>query len=238
MTERRKISQEELDKLLKYDALHDAEKMTGGDSADPKSIAHHLGIQNFFENKEKKKEALHALDDTTYHEPLSRYLRIAREIGFEVALEVPFKGSMGLETFYVLWRRGVLLYFDTYDRRTQLNGGSFWYNWEPAQGLQEAWRYTSSGGYARHGESRVWVGHHDCREALRHHISQLEVHGKFLENWEEQGYLQLLHHGDENDLEQAGRPYDLDRTDRITKSRIALLPEHVRKAISPDLRNS
>lgn len=233
MSDRRKISQEEMDKLLKYDALHDAEKMTGGDSSDPKSIAHHLGMQNFFENNEKTREALHAMDDTTYHEPLSRYLRIAGELGFEIVLELPFKGSMGPETFYALWRRGILLSFDTYDRRDHLNGGSFWYNWVPSPDCETPWRYTSSGGYAKYGESRTWVGHHDCREGLRHHIGLLETHGKFLETWEEQGYLSLLHHGDEHELKATGRPYDLDAMDRITKSRIALLPEQVRKAICP-----
>lgn len=231
MTKPRKIPPEKLDELLHYDALNEAQKMTGGDYRDEKSLAHHLGFMNFGENNSKKEEALQALDDTTFHTSVERYLRIAGEIGFEVVLKLPFGGrGKSQETFYVLWRKGILLSFDT-SGGDHVNGGSFWYNWMPAPGLDKAWRYTSSGHFAKHGESRLWAGHHDCREALRHHISQLEQHGKILEIWEEPGYLSLIHHGDEKKLETIERRYDLDVSARITRDRVAMLPEHVRKAI-------
>jgi hypothetical protein len=195
-------------------------------------MAHHLGMQNFFENNEKKKLALEALGDTSFHTPLDRYLQIVLGLDFELALEIPFKGSVGHETFYVFWRRGILMAFDTFWSRKHVNGGKFSYNWEPKPEVQEIWRYTSSGTVTRLSEDRIWVGDHDCREALKHHISQLEAHGRILETWVDQGYLTLLHHGDEIALKREGRTYNLETMQAITNARISLLPERIRKAIS------
>lgn len=68
----------------------------------------------------------------------------------------------------------------------------------------------------------VWVGDHDCREGLKLNITNMIDNGKFLTKWKERPFLYLLHHMDNN-----------ANHDQITKDRIAMLPDHVREAITP-----
>lgn len=85
-------------------------------------------------------------------------------------------------------------------------------------------------------EKAVWVGSHDCREAIRHNISKLEEFGEFLTPWQESPFLWLLHHMDTQSPEGKDLGYKSYDYEGITKSRIAQLPEDVRRAINEGKR--
>lgn len=72
----------------------------------------------------------------------------------------------------------------------------------------------------------LWVGDHDCREALKMNITYMIENGKFLTKWKERPFLWLLHYGDK---EVKGYDYQ-----KINEERIAMLPDYVRDAITPD----
>jgi len=69
----------------------------------------------------------------------------------------------------------------------------------------------------------VWVGNHDCREALRHNVTQLEEYGEFIEPWAERPFLWSLTYE-----ESSTRSVDYEK---ITEERISRLPPHVRTVI-------
>lgn len=69
----------------------------------------------------------------------------------------------------------------------------------------------------------VWEGHHDCREALRHHLALLRKWGTFVKPWVGDMFLWLLHHGDTK-----VEGYDVDA---INKQRIGMLPKAVQEVI-------
>jgi hypothetical protein len=77
----------------------------------------------------------------------------------------------------------------------------------------------------------VWVGYHDCREAIRHKINGLDEFGTFVTPWVKQPFMWLLHYMDTKDAETGE---SLDRLDRnydyegIMRERFALLPADVR----------
>lgn len=74
----------------------------------------------------------------------------------------------------------------------------------------------------------VWVGDHDCREALKMNVTNLIHNGVFLAKWKKSPFLWLLHY---MDTKTEGYDYE-----KINAERIAMLPEYVRNAINaPEL---
>lgn len=163
------------------------------------------------------------LDDTHFQTTLSEYLRIAKEEGFEIILEVPFVGDHTEEKLFVLFNRkdGILLCFDTYGGN-KINGGHFYYNWTSNGNWREAYRFISSGIL----RDLIWSGSHDCRENLRAHLAGLRNHGKFITPWKEQPFLWLLHYVD---TKAEGYNYKA-----LNESRINQFPIEVKNAIRPD----
>ena len=76
----------------------------------------------------------------------------------------------------------------------------------------------------------VWVGDHDCREALSFHIRQMKENGEFITPWVERPFLWLLNYAEERQINDDNRG---TLSDEVTDSRILLLPEDVQKAITP-----
>ena len=218
-----------LSDALSFDGLAAAETITGQSYKDDKSTEA-LGLFLHFTEGAKKNALLAALDDTSHACLLSDYLRIAVDEGFEIVLQIPFLGiSYAIpiaeitETFYVMFhkRDGILLCFDTFGG-DKVNGGNFYYNWVPnsEDSYHEA---TSNGSFMKVEDHFVWVGYHNCREALRHKLSRLGEKGSFLTPWVEQPFLWLLHY-----MDYKAKDYDYKA---IIAARIAMLPEYVQKAI-------
>lgn len=225
----------ELDDLLNFDALAEAEKIRGTSYKEDNATSM-LGLALQFDKVQSLRAALDARDDTKLSETVSNYLRIAQSEGFEIVLQLPFTGRWrgGVErqeTLYVLFnaKEGILLKFDTYNSK-DVNGGKFYYNWRPNPGV-ETWRVTSSGGWHGTGEDSYWVGDHDCREALRHHLAKLRQNGAFLTPWRDMPFLWLLHYMDTKDAEGGSLLYNGYDYKAITAERIAMLPDFVQVAI-------
>lgn len=215
----------QINDALHFDPLAEAERVTGSLYKGSMETIE-LGVMLMQTHGVKKKQMLEANDDTTLSNKLDRYLRIVGEEGFREILKVPFTSpsSQKKECLYVMYHDsdGILLVFDTYGG-DHVNGGKFYYNirLEPKA---SGHRVTSSGSYRQVGDGYVWVGDHDCREALRHHITQLRAHGEFVKEWVEQPFLWILHHGD-----TTFEDYDYEM---INSERIAMLPIEVQRSIS------
>ena len=214
-----------LEQLLKFDPLSHAEDITGHSIHEDggfKNPAVALGFLLMQENNAAKERALVARGDTTFGDALSRYLEIIVGAGFERALELPFLSSYASEKYFIFARRdGLLLSFDTYNGKS-VNGGKVYYNWKPENFENSHFRLTSSGHLSKDG---VWIGDHDCREALLFNMGNLSANGKFVAPWVERPFLWLLHY---QDTKADGYSYD-----DINNERIAMLPEWVREMISP-----
>ncbi len=220
-----------LDQLLRFDPLAEAERITGDTYKFNESTAL-LGLGLAVRHNKLKRDVLVASGDTTMSNKLANYVSIIESMGFEKVLTVPFvaKGwspadpDRNENLFIYAHRDGMLLVFDTYNS-DDVNGGDLYYCIK----LDTNGRYgvTSSGGYRKYGtEDQYWGGYHDCREALRYNINKLRANGQFLAQWPEDHdvFLWLLHHGDTKD-----ENYDYKA---INAERIALLPQWVRTMIA------
>jgi hypothetical protein len=213
---------DDLQKLLDFDPLDVAEQLTGTLSADKDSPAMALGLALMRRHSAMKEGALASHDDTMLDNRLDRYQRIVTDLGFEQVMADSFVGH-GNETYFIYAHRdGILLTFDTFTGN-KVNGGKFLYNWAPSLSWKElrGLHLTSSG----HMNGDIWIGDHDCREAIRHKIGQLRKHGSFISPWKERPWLWLLHYADSK--------VDGYDHDAITQARVARLPDWVREFIGP-----
>ena len=148
---------EDLKKLLDFDSLAEAEKITGK-SYKESDVTSALGMLLMWDNTKEKNEILSTQDDTLFSETESEYLRKVTDFGFEILLKDPFK-STGWndeeieEHFYVMFHReySILLAWDTF--RGHRNGGKMYYNWSPTE---SSVRCTSSGSYAGSGKREAF----------------------------------------------------------------------------------
>lgn len=212
----------EIDRLLAVDPLAEAERITGVSYKDEKrgkgldNPAAALGLILLQTNAAAKEKVLRETGDTVFSNELPRYQSIIEKYGFENVLADHWLSRWGHDETYFTYahRKGLLLAFDTFNGKS-VNGGKVYYNWRPAS-MEVMSGATSSGGLTKDG---VWVGDHDCREALIHNLTKLDNRGEFVCPWAKRGFLWLLNF-DEPKVEG----YDYKA---ITEARIKRLPQWV-----------
>lgn len=221
---------EQIDAILKFDALDMAERLTGGDYKRDKAVEA-LGISMHLDSVQLKRAALESVGDAHFSMDLPQYLDVLAAEGFDQVLALEFDGTSDNgkpDTLYIFWKPadGVLLVFDTYWGGKSVNGGKFYYNWRPSS-HGEPWEVarglTSSGSWKQIGDEWIWSGDHDCREAVRFHLRRFRERGELLAKWRVQPFMWLLHY-----MDTKAEGYD---PKAITAARIAMLPQAVREAI-------
>jgi hypothetical protein len=230
------LRKDDIESLLRFDAIAEAEKITGKSYKYDGGTAH-LGFALSMAGNDLKRQALESSDDTHYGMTYDDALRIYASEGFQVIYSRYFRGRYfseekdPLETFRVLWHPdGILATAESYKGKT-LNSSKIYYNIEFAADLEGDgyWNYISSGSLDQpaYAEGRhLWVGDHDVREGLRHKLATLRSVGKFQEKWVSRPFLWFLTYTD-TDVPD----YDYKAMNAAV---IATFPEHVRTAITPE----
>lgn len=218
----KKISDDTIGNLLKFDPVDFVEKNFDGEGVDRLALGLAMGKGAAVQDLMKE------LEDSYNSMSVEDYLRVVQMEGFEPIFTHHFANSKGdgMETMYIMYKKsdGILLVFDTY--YGNVNGGNFYYNWIPKD--DSCLKYTSSYSSIDIDGFLLIAGYHDCREAIRFKIRMLKEHGEFLQNWVKRPFLWLLCHGDK-DEDGKCLPHE-----EINEKRISVLPEGIRKAITPE----
>jgi hypothetical protein len=221
----------DLEQLLGYDALADAERRTGKDyKTDPETLE--FGLALAIMGNKAKADALKAAGDTHYGVGFQQTVEIYEDLGFQAVHRRHFQsrprdGERVTEQYLLLWHPdGILATLESYQGRS-VNNSKIMYNIEFHQDT-DTWRIVSSGSF--HGPSydagnRVWVGDHDAREGLRHTVAKLRTAGTFLPQWKKRPFLWFLEY---TQSDSTSAPYKAHAEQVISE-----LPEHVRRAITP-----
>jgi hypothetical protein len=155
----------DIKKMLDYDSLSEAEKITGKSYKEDK-ITESLGLINHIQHNKRKNELLESLGDSKFNNTEEDYLKIVKSIGFEHVLIEKFINENGVEErLHVLWNKenSILLVFDTYSYyddgnwekevpKPIVNGGNFYYNWSPGK---DKTTIGGSGGYVSNGDNNL-----------------------------------------------------------------------------------
>ncbi len=239
------IPDEKFKRILAFDPLDTAEKMTGKDSQEDEATTW-LGMFMMWENHDHKKAAALERNDTYWAMPLNEYLRAIKLEGFKQVLALPFIGKSKEdppinETLYAFWKasEGLFLKFDTF--RGKLNGGTCYFN------LEVPVETYIPGGYSGHWRDGVLIADIDCREALRFKLNQFREVGKFLPAWKERPYFSLSHYMDVRDEDGESIPWEKEdgthnreqwdavwaRQKVRSEERVRMLPLAVQECICP-----
>lgn len=217
---------EEIEEALNYDPLLEAEKLTGKDYKECLATTA-LGFDLMRKHADKKEALLFLNQDTSLGKNLSQQLEVLYGMGFKLAASGPVGDSE--DRWRMLWRPGILVFFDSYYRDDSINSGkAYFYYHGPRKYLN---RCSSVFAEARDGEN-VWEASLDIREGFRHTIESLEQHGKFITPWPRQhSSLWLLHYEEDKD------PSMTSGTSGRRSTRLQLLPESVRRQFQPSVED-
>lgn len=215
------MSDEDISRLLTFDPLSAAEKMSGDSYKDsPATMA--LGLALAMNHNAAKAAALQETSDSYFSMDFAGQLAVFADLGFTEVYREEFAGTYGPDTYIILWHAdGILATCESYNG-TDRNAAKVYYNFRQADGGYPGYPLTSSG--RMYGD--VWVGDHDAREGIRHNLDALRAAGEFLPQWTERPFLWLLNYSEEEGN------YDYVA---INASKIARLPDEVRAAITPEV---
>ena len=149
---------EYLDRLLNFDALSQAEDMTGEDYHVSETTSA-LGMLMHIENGKRKRELLKSMNDTHYSIDFLDAVQIALDLGFE-PVYAQYKERLKERSYHqddeyrsahynAYWRDGILLILESYG--PTLNTGSIYFNYRNADGSTRwpDWDLGLSGGWSR-----------------------------------------------------------------------------------------
>jgi len=209
----------ELTKALQFDPVLEAEKRMGVSYKEDERVVW-ASMALMHEHAKEKNALLFLNNDTSFDQTLEQFMGVLSKMRFDLVLEDPIPNTQ--DKLRILWGHGVLICFDSYWDDKSVNGGKAYFNY---QGPWNAMHRCSSGFAGKVDGQSVWLGDYDVREGLRNCLQSMEEKGTILETWVQRPFLWLL---DYNEPKVEGYDYKA-----ITESRIARLPEHIIKAITP-----
>lgn len=212
-----------IDELLSFDALAEAEKVTGKSYKDDKGTEA-LGMMMHIRHNERKEEALKGLGDTTFSRDMPWMRNFLSEQGFNAihthkfAVEDMFTEEELNETVEYFWHpEGILFVLESY-HETDMNTCKAYFNWK-ANADSNTWPDGISGGF----ENGVLIADKDGREGFAHFLKKMRAGGSFLPKWEKLGFIWLLSYADSK---VGGYDYNA-----INAARLAHFPQHVKDAM-------
>lgn len=206
---------------LSFDPLGAAERITGASYKDDATTSS-LGFGMALAHNQHKEALLKKTADSYFSMSFAEQMDLFAGLGFDEVYRETFDGGHGTDTYVILWHPdGLLATCESY-MGTHRNTAKVHYNYRHQSGGYPGYRLISSGRL----EDDVWIGDHDAREGIRHNLDAMRAEGTFLAAWVERPFLSLLNYAEY----KGGRP----QFEAIREAKIAALPEHVRKAISPE----
>lgn len=213
-----------IDDLLKFDPLAEAEKLTGK-SYKTDSGTEALGFLMHIQHNERKNAALEVMQDTSFSRDMEWMRGFMEREGFELAHKHDFvyvdkyfnEGPRNECVEYYWHPEGILFILESYNE-TRMNTCKGLFNWKPNEG-NDRWPRGVSGGF----EDDVFCGDKDGREGFRHFLTTMRATGSFVPKWHKVPFLWLLSYADSK-----VEGYDHKA---ITAERLTHFPQHVKDAM-------
>lgn len=213
-----------IDELFGIDPIYLVEKVTGTSASSNIELA--LGLQ-LMKNDLLSKALEEAGDVDSFRQDLSQYISTLERGGFKQGLVMDVPRTR--DKFYIYWRDGIIIAFDSYRDNTVVNGGSMYLNYQFDRNSEDGWGALSG---CSHGPLRGKVEEgdiitrqvsKDCRQGLFNTLNKMQTGGTILPTWKQSPFLWFLHY---MDTKVDGYDYN-----EINRERISLLPKEVQLVI-------
>lgn len=237
------ISDEIIEKALRFDPLAEAEKITGVSYKEDEATTA-LGFGFAMAHSKAKQQILSDAGDTHNGVTWADFKSLLALEGFEIVRTETFPyrdhdGTTDMPEQIIAWHpQGVLVVADEWmgygDRQPTINSANMYYAWKPSS-RDNHWDFTSSGGFETMDDRKpwgdevpfedlIWAGYHDIREGFRYKLRRLRDNGAFVTPWPKRSWLWLLHYNDTK-----VKDYDYQK---INARKILDLPKHVQQALN------
>lgn len=231
----------EFDKILNYDALYEAEKITGHSyKEDEGTMA--LGMLLHMEHGKRKQDELALRGDTYWNMPYAEAIDVFRGQGFETVWAYAYVDERGRNRqASALWSEGILIVADEYEGK--LNTAKMEFNWVPNEGedFTKFFHNQISGGMEHRSEGfddvegDPWVGVADIHivEGFVHKLEKLRASGQLLKTWYVTDNLLSIYSINFDHEWKSREPWDVQsaRIRRVIRERVAQFDEPARSAI-------
>ncbi len=214
-----------IEDALNFDPLSAAEKITGKSYKDnPATEA--LGFLMMLESNKITSDLLKKNNDTHFRSGISEFIAVLDDLRFEQILveDIPETN----DKFYVYWRDGIILKFDTFWDHKSVNSANMFFNY---QGDRDALHHCSSSRIDETGPA-IYDASRDVREGLRFALEKMLDAGKILPVWKSIRFFWLTHYKDSQVSRSMDHEDSVSYYERVTEDRVAKFPEHVRLAIT------
>lgn len=233
----------DFDKILNFDPLLEAEKVTGlSYKEDPGTQG--LGFLLLQESAQRKKEELALRGDFYRNIPFLEAVDIARDAGFKVVWAHSGLSHYGNpQGTIIFWSDGILLVINSY--QNDLNSARIYFNWRPFSGKSDEFgpifKLPVSGGMEHRGEGFddiegdpwVFVGDIHVVEGFKHYVEKLRASGEVLNEWYVTDDLLGVRVGGEHEKTPKLKDWKKQhaKIKRIIRERVAEFDEPARSAI-------
>lgn len=219
----------DIDVLLKYDPLLEAEKITGKSYKEDKATSF-LGMRLASAKNIAKNQALKELGDTYWAMSWDEFKEkiLGSVFKFKEVYKQEFqnkKGEYDEEVVFYDATRGIIIHADSYSSKSSVNGANAYYQIDFGKGKVDYRLLPGSCHCVNFLDTtcNVWVSKIDAREAILYRLLQIDFSEyDFLKEWYKPESLWLYNWLDFEKVRDNKTSYD-----EIRENKIKLLPKEV-----------
>lgn len=226
--------EERLGNTLRFDALDSAEKLTGKYYQTDEKTANIGLFLHILKNEDLRKRLIQNCD-TYFGQSLKDYIQTIKTLNFVQIYEEEFlcESTEKTENHYcfINWDLGVLLNFESY-KKNVVNGGDYYYNWQPNDFKNYPHECISSGSFCKSTDKYINVGYRDCREGVKYYLTLMMNYGQFVKPWVETPFYWITNRQDfKNQDKQDKQDIRFSHLKTVTEKRLNQFPERFLKEI-------
>ena len=229
----------DIDRLLKYDPIAEAERISGKGhwsnfSEEDKMFALLLNMHHA-ENKER---ALKSDKDTYFSMSWDYLMEVLSENGFKIGTEWEFiddqYNQIYKEKAGIYYREdGVVVFAESIGDRKRVNSGKCFYELEMKEGVDSRDFYNLVHTGCCYGENKL-ENQLDIREGLIHELDKATMYGNFIRTWEHRRSLWVLDYMESHKRIDHDARYEVwnKQYNEVTMEHISKCPKGLQEIVS------
>lgn len=233
---------DKIDKILRYDPIAEAEKITGKGhwsnfSEDDNMLALLMNIQH----ANRKEDILKSSKDTYFSMSWDYLIDILQKNEFELGTEWSFVddqwGKINNEKAAIYYREdGVVVYAESYNNGTSVNSGKCYYELELKEDVNKNEVFCLIHTGCWYDENKI-ENELDIREGLIHELNKAARYGNFIRKWENRNHLWILDYMESKNKISHNDKYEVwnKQYQEITKEHISNCPKELQDIVECSL---
>lgn len=213
------------DDIYNFDALDEAEKITGKDYHDDRNTAL-LGMLLQMEHSRNQNQMLKQMNDTTFCMDYQSYIEVAKDVGFKQVDEWKFSSEYSDKEVMSHWLSddGMYLIVESFQHSSR-NSAYLYFAWESDITTYKLGLHCSCHYLDGKDKKTITIGDLDVRIGLRHAVELLRANGTFLNPFPEPRKRIKIPYSDTKN-------YDYDNYETAMEKRIKMLHPDIKKLLN------